>query len=179
VAGEAKTTFACQLANSLARAHRRTVIVDLDLRCPSVHEAFHEPLEAGVCELLRGEESLENVLRETDQVGLWRILAGRCNREALSALSKNGAEAMLSELREEFDFVIVDSSPVLAVVDSLLVAQWVDGVILKALRDVSRTPQLYEAEERLRQVGANVVGSVVTTGGLRWYYHAIDRYSVV
>jgi capsular exopolysaccharide synthesis family protein len=177
VAGEGKTTFACQLASSLARAHRRTVLVDLDLRRPSVHESFDALLEVGICDLLRGEQSVQGILRETDQAGLWRISAGRCDGPALDALTKDSTEAMLAELRNQFEFVIVDSSPVLAVVDSLLIAQWVDAVILTALRDVSRAPLLQEAEDRLRQIGANVVGSVITTAGSHWYYQNLYRYA--
>jgi succinoglycan biosynthesis transport protein ExoP len=73
----------------------------------------------------------------------------------------------------------VDSSPVLPVVDALLVAQQCDATILTALRDISRTPQLLEAEDRLRQIGANVLGSVVTTKGNHWYGQHLDRYAVV
>jgi capsular exopolysaccharide synthesis family protein len=179
IGGEAKTTFASQLARSLARANRRTVLVDFDVRSPSVHDAVGTRLEAGTCELLRGERTIEDVLRPTEQEDLWLVFAGRCDRLALTALTNCAVDNLLTRLRERFEFVIVDSSPVLPVVDALLVAQRSDATILTALRDVSLAPQMEEARDRLRQVGANVIGSVVTTAGVRSYYETQDRYAVV
>jgi capsular exopolysaccharide synthesis family protein len=176
VSGEAKTTFAIQLARSLSRAHRRTVLVDLDLRRPSVHEVFGRELSAGVCEVLRGEANVDDVLLTSDQDRLALLLAGQCDAAALTALANDVINDMLSRLREQFEFVIIDSSPVLPVVDGLLVAQRADAVILMAMRDVSRAPRLREASERLWQVGGNVIGTVVTTKENRSYYDTIDRY---
>jgi capsular exopolysaccharide synthesis family protein len=178
VGGEAKTTFAAQLARSLARAHRRTVLVDFDLRSPSVHEVFGMPLESGTSELLRGELQADEVLRPTDQDNLWLVLGGQCDKMALAGLTNNCLAGTIGRLREAFEFVVIDTSPVLPVVDALLVAQQADAIILTALRDVSRAPQLAEARERLRQVGANVVGSVITTKGQHSYYETSDRYAV-
>jgi Mrp family chromosome partitioning ATPase len=129
--------------------------------------------------LLRGERTIEDVLRPTEQEDLWLVFAGRCDRLALTALTNCAVDNLLTRLRERFEFVIVDSSPVLPVVDALLVAQRSDATILTALRDVSLAPQMEEARDRLRQVGANVIGSVVTTAGVRSYYETQDRYAVV
>jgi capsular exopolysaccharide synthesis family protein len=179
IAGEAKTTVACQLAKSIARAHRNTVLVDFDLRRPSVHESFAMPLDKGVCELLRGENTVDEVLRPTEQDSLSIVTAGRCDRFALEGLTKRLVDEVISSLRDQFEFVIIDSSPVLPVVDALLIAQRSDATILTALRDVSRGPQLQEAEERLRQVGVNIAGTIVTTKADSWYGPAVDRYVVV
>jgi capsular exopolysaccharide synthesis family protein len=179
IAGEAKTTVACQLAKSMARAHRKTVLVDFDLRRPSVHETFGVPLEKGVCELLRGEFSVDDVIRPTDQDNLSLVTAGRCDHFALEGLTKKLVDEVILSLRDRFEFVIIDSSPVLPVVDALLIAQRADATILTALRDVSRAPQLQEAEERLRQVGVNIAGTIVTTKGDSWYGQRVDHYAVV
>jgi capsular exopolysaccharide synthesis family protein len=176
IAGEGKTTFACQLATSLARAHRRTVIADFDLRRPSVHDVFGANNGPGICEVLRGEATLESVQQPTEQKDLWYIPAGKCDREALEALTRKTADEVIARLREQFELVVVDSSPVLPVVDALLVAQRCDATIITALRDITRAPQLLEAEDRLRQIGGNVVGSVVTTKGDEWYGDYRNHY---
>jgi polysaccharide biosynthesis transport protein len=177
IAGEGKTTFACQLARSLARAHRATVLVDFDLRRPAVHEVFGISLDKGLCDLLRSTATVDQVLRSIDHETLSVITAGRCDSDALEGLTKNVVDEIVSGLRERFEFVVVDSSPVLPVVDALLVAQQCDATILTALRDKSRVPQLLEAEGRLHQIGVNVLGSVVTTKSNSSYGQHLDRYA--
>ncbi len=172
MAGEAKTTFATQLAKSLARAHRHTALVDFDLRFPALHAVFDMPPGSGTCELLRGELKVDDVLRSTELDHLQLILAGHCDRAALEALTERSMDALVGRLRDSFEFVIIDSSPVLPVVDALLVAQRADATIVTALRDVTRTPYLEEATTRLRQVGATIMGAVITTNEHHSYYDA-------
>ena len=71
--------------------------------------------------------------------------AGQWDREVLQALARDGLEGIFEKLREEFDFIVIDSHPVLAATDSLLIGQHVDAVILSVLRDVSQTPRVYAA----------------------------------
>jgi Mrp family chromosome partitioning ATPase len=68
---------------------------------------------------------------------------------------------MFAQLKEQYDFIIVDSCPVLPVADTLLLAQHVDGVILSVLRDVSRLPAVHLAQQRLQSLGVNTLGAVV------------------
>jgi Mrp family chromosome partitioning ATPase len=80
---------------------------------------------------------------------------------ALQALARDGGPALLRTLEGQFDFVIIDSAPVLPVADSLLIAQHVDGVLLSLLRDVSRGAAVQAAQERLQILGVHLVGAVV------------------
>ncbi|HEX6963817.1 MAG TPA: AAA family ATPase [Lacipirellula sp.] len=177
IAGEGKTTFARQLAKSLARAHRRTVLLDFDLRCPAVHAAFGISLEPGVCDMLTGHRTMEDVLVYENGPFLAVAAAGRRNSESLASLTSEALERLLLQAREQFEFVIIDSSPALPVVDALLIGQRSDATIMTALRDVSRAPLIHEAIARLHDVGANVIGSVVTTKENRTYYRSLDRYA--
>src|SRR5262249_47131001 len=132
IAGEGKTTFACQLAASLARANRRTVIVDFDLRRPSVHDVFGLANGMGVSELLRRETAISKVVVKTEHQKLWLIAAGKCDHSALEALPHNIVEEVFGKLRESFEFIIVDCSPVIPVVDALLIGQCCDATIITA-----------------------------------------------
>ncbi len=162
---EGKTTLATQLAASLARAGRRTLLIDADLRHPSCHRLFELPLDPGFCEVLREEVELQDVIRPTRASGLWMISAGRCDQESIQALAKDAIGAAFESLRCDFDFIVVDSGPVLSIADSLLVGRHADAVILSVLRDVSQVPKIYEAHERLSAVGIPVMGAVV--GGVK------------
>ncbi|MGL4512561.1 MAG: polysaccharide biosynthesis tyrosine autokinase [Lacipirellulaceae bacterium] len=158
---EGRTTVASQLAASLARAGRRTLLVDGDLRSPSLHTLFGTPLEDGICEVLRAEAELADVVRPTQAEGLWLMTAGYCDGDAVQALATDQLEPIFEHLRNYYDFVIIDGAPVLGVSDSLLFGQHCDGVILSVLRDSSNVPKIHKACEMLRSVGIRMIGAVV------------------
>jgi capsular exopolysaccharide synthesis family protein len=172
--GEGKTSLAGHLATSLVRAGRRTLLIDCDLRRPSVQRLFEVPLEPGLCELLRGEADIREVIRPTAG-SLSVITAGSCDALALQALAQEGARLIFDSLLKEYDFLIVDSAPVLPVADSLLLSQQVDAVIFSLLHDVSCLPQVRAAYERLMVLGVRLLGAVVngTEGRAQGY----SRYS--
>jgi capsular exopolysaccharide synthesis family protein len=159
--GEGRTTVASQLAASLARAGRKTLLVDADLRRPSLHHLFELPLSDGLSEVLRSEAALESVVRKTHAEDLWLLTAGQCNAKTIQALAQDRIHGVLGELREQFEFIILDSAPALDLADSLIMGRHTDGAILAVRRDVSRVPQIHETRERLKNVGIRILGSVV------------------
>jgi succinoglycan biosynthesis transport protein ExoP len=161
VGGEGKTSLSSHLAVSMARSGRKTLLIDCDLRNPSAHKLFGVSLEPGLSSVLRGEMSVEDALHATQATGLWLMPAGACDAEALCMLARDGVQPVFDRLRTEFDFIVVDSSPVLPVADSLMVAQQVDGVLFAILREVSRLPKVHEAYQKLSTLGVRMLGAVV------------------
>ena len=159
--GEGKTTLATQLAMSLARAGRRTVLVDFDLRRPAFDEVFGLPLEPGVCEVLRQKDAVSAFVHQAAD-NLAVVTAGRWDRSALASLSNGAAAAMFKQLREDYDFVVVDTSPILPVADARFVSQHVDSVVLSVFRDISEAPKIEAACEILAAFGVNTLEAVVT-----------------
>ena len=92
MSGEGKTSLACHLAASIARSGRNTLLIDCDLRKPSLHELFDQPLTPGFSELLRGQARIEDVVRPTPADELWMIPAGQWDRKAVEALSRDEAQ---------------------------------------------------------------------------------------
>jgi len=160
--GEGKTSLASHLAVSMARSGRKTLLVDCDLRNPTAHRLFNLSRMPGVCELLRGDCDLAGALRPTPVADLWMIAAGQCDLFALQRLAHPGVGELFEQLKQAFDFIIVDSAPVLPVADSLLVGKHADRVIFSILREVSRMPKVYAAYHRLELLGINVLGAVVS-----------------
>ena len=161
VAGEGKTTLASHLASSLARAGRKTLLIDCDLRGPAAHQLFELPLQPGLSEILLEEIDPDHAIQTTNVDGLWLLSAGQWDREVMYALARDGVKLLFDRLKEEFDFIIVDSHPVLPATDSLLVGQHADAVILSILRDVSQSPRVYAACQRLSTLGIRILGAVV------------------
>jgi capsular exopolysaccharide synthesis family protein len=161
LSSEGKTTLSCHLATSLARAGHRTLLIDTDIRRPSVHRVFDVPNTPGLCELLTGQGDLTEAVAPTSQDGLFVISAGQLSPETLRALAQDGLRQMMATLREQFDFVILDSSPILPVTDSLLISQYADGCIFSIRRDVSQYPKVATACQRLSMMGIPMWGAVV------------------
>jgi capsular exopolysaccharide synthesis family protein len=169
---EGKTTVASHLAASLARAGRRTLLVDGDLRKPAIHMLFDMPLSAGVCEVLRGEAEIDAVVHPAQVEGMWVMLAGHCDQQAIASLAKESAAALFRTLRADYEFVVIDSGPALAFADTMLMGSHADAAVMAILRDVSQIPKVYEARERLEAIGMQVLGGVVggvATNGSRSY----------
>jgi succinoglycan biosynthesis transport protein ExoP len=158
---EGRTTVASQLAASLARAGRRTLLVDGDLRRPALHSIFDAPLEDGLCEVLRAEVDVADVIRPTHAEGLWLLTAGYCDIDAIHALATEQMQPVFDKLRGEYDFIIIDGAPVLGMSDALIFGHYSDGAILSVRRDQSQMPKIHQAAELLRGVGIRIIGAVV------------------
>ncbi|MEI6505213.1 MAG: hypothetical protein WCO90_04950 [Planctomycetota bacterium] len=162
---EGKTTFAAQLAASLARSGKRTLLLDGDLRHPNVHLALGLDLRSGFPELLRGEIGHDEAVQPTSIDGLFAVTGGTCDYAAITSLSRPETAIAIGHFRESFDHIVVDAGPVLAFADVLLLGQLSDLAILVTMRDVSRVPLVSSAVERLRSVGVRVLGTVVNGVG--------------
>ncbi|MGL4553767.1 MAG: CpsD/CapB family tyrosine-protein kinase, partial [Gemmataceae bacterium] len=159
--GEGKTTLAAALASSLARAGRKTLLLDGDLRRPTVHELFEVAPQPGFSEVLLDEVDLSDALLETPLENLWILPAGQWDREVLLALSRDGLQGVIERMSEEFDFILIDSHPVLEAADALLIGRQVDAVLLSVLSDVSQMPRVYAAQQQMANLGIRVLGAVV------------------
>jgi capsular exopolysaccharide synthesis family protein len=174
--GEGKSTLSGCLAESLVRAGYRTLLVDGDLRRPTAHTRYRTPPGPGVAEILHGEATVLTCCYAVDGLGLWVLPAGRDSAAASELLPKGGWRWLIQQARELFDFVVVDSAPLLAVVDPLVMAPACDGVVLAVMRDVSRLNLLADAANRLRALEIPILGCVVhrayrpPAGG--YYYYA-------
>jgi capsular exopolysaccharide synthesis family protein len=170
VSGEGKTTLASHLAASLARGGRRTLLVDGDLRNPAAHKLFGMAAGPGFSELLRGELEPGQVVQNTPLENLSLLAAGACDRQALQALAQEGVlRNVFDELKEQYDFLIVDVSPILPVADALLIGEHADAALLSVLRNVSRLPAVHAAQQRLASLGIRVLGAVVIGEGMEVY----------
>ena len=169
--GEGKTSLSSQLATSMATAGLRTLILDCDLRNPSMHRLFDVPLTPGCSEILLSEIDVSDAVQPTTVPNLWLIAAGQCSNRVVAALAQgHPLETLFNRLRGQFDFIVVDSCPVLPVADALLIGQHVDGVLISVLQDISQLPKVLNASERLTQLNIPLLGAVVN--GVKTDIHA-------
>lgn len=162
---EGKTTVASQLAVSFARAGRRTLLIDGDVRNPQQHVVLGMPMSKGLADLLRSDVTLDDVLKPTPAEGLWVLPAGYRDVNTDQYLASPVVGRMFQELRNRFDVIIVDSGPVLTSPDPMLIGQHADTAVIAIRRDVSRLPKVTDAVERLTGVGIEVAGAILNGAG--------------
>jgi succinoglycan biosynthesis transport protein ExoP len=179
-ATEGKSTCASNLAISFARRSARVLLVDTDLRKGTLHMKFRTSNRFGLSTLLVREN--EEGAYETplpDLPNLTLVTRGPISVNPGEALASKSMEALLMKWREEYDHVILDTSPVLAVADTLSVAPLVDVNFILVRSGVTRKKALIRVREQLRRVHARVQGIIVNDVDLRLenYYTYSKRYN--
>lgn len=157
---EGKTTLACHLALSGARAGRRTLLVDCDLRRPRVHAVFNTPAGAGLAGVLRGAVGTAEAVVPGPVPGLSVLPAGDGSGR-LTQTEVCGLRGLVADFRDRYDLVVIDCSPVLPVADALMIGRWVDGVLLSVRPWRSQVPAVAAACEQMAAVRLPVVGVVL------------------
>ncbi|WP_375489739.1 polysaccharide biosynthesis tyrosine autokinase [uncultured Jatrophihabitans sp.] len=158
--GEGKTSVATNLAAVFSRAGHRVALVDADLRRPRVADFYDIDTEYGVSEVLSGEVSLGNALTYFDDGRFAVLTCGRIPANPSEALGSAAMTAVLAELAREFEFVIVDTPPLLPVTDALVLAPNMDGVVFVTRLGHTTRDRVLRAKSIIDRVDANVLGVV-------------------
>lgn len=160
--GEGKTTAASHLALTAARYGNKPVaLVDFDLRRPRIHEVTGLPLKGGVADVLRGQLTIESVLKRTPLDNLTVVTGGRSMSSPSGLLDSPATHALLDGLRARFDLVIVDVPPVIPVTDPMLIAPLVDATLMVVMAGEVPRAVVKRAAGMIRDSGARLLGVVV------------------
>jgi succinoglycan biosynthesis transport protein ExoP len=160
--GDGKSTLAANLAVSIAQSGKRAALIDCDFRKPRVHRIFDVPSgEVGLAGVIAGEAPLAAAVRPSGLPNLDLLPCGPRPANPAELLTSPQFQEVLGELRSGYDFVIVDTPPLLAVSDPAVVAPRVDGVLLVFRMTKRVRPAAERAREQLAALGANVLGVVV------------------
>jgi len=171
---EGKTSVASQLALSLARATgKTTLLIDGDMRSPDVHQVFGVARGPGLAEVLSAECTLGDAIVATHNPNVHLLPAGRLEVSPHRLLGNGAWKSLLAQIPESFGYVIIDTPPVLAASEALVLAKSADAVLICVMRDVSRADQVKKASSLLSAAGGCPVGTVlngVPTGRYQYYY---------
>jgi capsular exopolysaccharide synthesis family protein len=161
--GDGKSTLAANLAISIAQSGKRVVLLDCDFRRPRVHRLFRlDRPEIGLASVMAGEADLAAATQPCPAVpNLSLMPCGPRPANPAELLTSPKFQEVLAELRDAYDFVVIDSPPVLAVSDPSAVAPRADGVLMVFRMTKSAGPAAERAREQLLAVGARLIGVVV------------------
>jgi capsular exopolysaccharide synthesis family protein len=176
--GEGKTVVAANLAVALAQAGQRVLLVDADMRKPRVHTVFEKPQEPGLSNVLVGNAKSSESVHKTMVTGLWVMPAGLHPPNPAELLGSKRFKDFMSSLAEHFDWVIVDTPPVMAVTDSSVVGHVVNGVLFVVGAEMTSRYAAQRALEQLEHARAKFVGAVLNRVDLQhngYYYSQYYR----
>lgn len=159
---EGKSTTALAMATMLARAGRKVILVDGDMRSPSVHELGGVDHNNGLSNFLIGVDNISALTFDMDKLGFVAMSAGPIPPNAAELLTGNRLQVLIERLHETFDHVIIDSPPVMGLADALLIASRVEGVVYVIESHGIRSSLVQTALARLANANARILGGVLT-----------------
>jgi polysaccharide biosynthesis transport protein len=159
--GDGKTTTASNLAITLANTGRRTLLIDGDLRKPSLHRLFDVAREGGFSDALLSRESIDRLVQPTFVNNLDLLTTGHDVSNPAELLASERLGEVLNELRALYDMVLIDSSPLLLVTDPSIIAAVADGIILVVKISSTRRHDLDVTNDMLKTLGVPVFGMVI------------------
>jgi capsular exopolysaccharide synthesis family protein len=157
--GEGKSSTTGNLAITLASGDKKVIIIDCDMRKPSIHKQMKLSNAMGLSNYLVGEIKLSDIIQTVDN-NLFVITSGPIPPNPADMLGSNKMKELISSLEEVFDYVLLDTPPVVAVTDAQVLAGKVDGVVLVVASKESDKESLVRAKELLLKVEANILGVV-------------------
>jgi len=177
IPGEGKSTVVASLAYTMAQTGHRVVVVDADLRRPTLHNIFELPNQLGLSSILREEATLDEAVQQSKFPGLYVLTSGPLPPDPAVVLGSSQVTTVIEQLTQQFDRVFVDTPSLLAVADAAVLAPLVDGVLLVVGRAQARGEAVQTAYTQLADIGARSIGIVVNRdgqgGGFHYYYSSI------
>ena len=159
---EGKSTTALALATMLARAGKRVIIVDGDMRSPSIHHLGNVGHDRGLSNFLSGEEAIEPLTFHMSDLGLTAMSAGPIPPNAAELLTGTRLTTLIDRLLEHYDHVVIDGPPVMGLADAPLIAARVEGVVYAVESHGIRASQVKTALGRLAAANVRIFGGVLT-----------------
>jgi len=175
-AGEGKSTTALNLATVFAQAGQRVLIVDSDLRRPTLHKLLHVANDLGLTNYLLKQNTLEEVIQTTNVPMLNFMASGKLPSSSMSILNSAQMKDMIAELKQRYDLILFDSPPILGVSDASVLASEVDMVMQVIQYRRYPQPMNLRAKQVIEKVGGNFLGIVLNNINMSqdesYYYYS-------
>lgn len=176
--GEGKSTTCSNLAISFAQNGEKVILIDCDLRKPSMHKIFKISNIEGLSDILIGKEKFENIVKQ-DIENLYLLPAGKIPPNPAEMLGSKNMEKLLEKLKQEFDIIILDTAPLQAVTDAQILSTKTDATILVVKSNVTKKESILQAKKLLEKVEANIIGTILNgveeKRGKYYHYYGNDN----
>jgi len=176
--GEGKSTASSNLAVAIAQSGYKTLLVDCDQRKPKIHKIFQISNFRGISDSLAGKSNYQDILQKTEVENLNIITTGTKPPNPAELLASEKMRLFLDKLKDEFEYIILDTPPVLMVTDAQLLSRFADGVVLVVSSSEVERDAAKKAKELLEKVNAKILGVVLNKvkSSARGYYGRYNYY---
>lgn len=177
---EGKSTVACNMAITFAENGKKVLLVDTDLRRPTVHKKFKLPNSLGIVNVIMNMEMLHEVVHHDVTEGLDIITSGVIPPNPSELLGSRKFQRFIDEMRDQYDTIILDSPPLLAVTDAQILTTLSDGTVVVVQHGVTKKDEISQAKDLLEKVKGNILGVVLSQippedNGYYYYYSYEDK----
>ncbi|MFI5237535.1 MAG: GumC family protein [Ignavibacteriales bacterium] len=173
---EGKTTIAVNLAGSFAHSKKKVLLIDCDLRKPSVHKLFGANRTPGLIDYLTGNAKFNEVLTSSSIPNLSFITAGTIPPNPAEMLDSQEMRNLLKKLRDDYDLIILDSPPIIAVTDSEILTSMVDGTLLVVSSENTEIEMMERSVELIRRENTQFLGTVLNNFSYKSGYGSYYKY---
>jgi capsular exopolysaccharide synthesis family protein len=174
---EGKSTVSVNLAQTLALAGGKVLLIDADLRQGALHQLFNVARLPGLMEVLKGETDLNDAIVPTSRPNLWLLPCGKRGGNPGELLLGSSADNLLEHVSGGFDYIVLDSAPVLAADDTASLAPKVDGVVLVVRESFTRASASQQAIDQLLERQSNVLGVIFNRVNTHRRSHQLYKYA--
>ena len=171
--GEGKTVTVGNLALALAQGENKVLLVDCDMRKPSIHKNFRISNESGLTDLLLHKKTMEQVMVNYNK-NLTIVPAGRVSPNPSEMLGSRAMGTFLEEMKSHFDYIVMDTPPLGAVTDAQVLSTKVDGTILVVKAGATKKDVVINSVNLIKKVNGNLIGTVlngVEQSKNKYYYY--------
>ena len=179
-ASEGKSLISMNLGISFAQGGQRTLVIDCDLRRPVQHKYFKFDRKPGLSNLLFGEVEVKDIVRQTTVPNLFLITAGTSPPNPAEMVASRKMKNFLKDIREQYDIIIIDSPPIMACVDSRIMSQSTDGMIIITKVESTKIHDLEHVVNLSRRLDVDILGVILNQVEFRYgytYYYAYRYYN--
>lgn len=159
--GEGKTTTSSNLAIATAQAGSRTILLDCDLRNPKLHKVFELSNQIGLSDMLIGETNFYEAVHKSEIDNLYVLPSGTRPPNPAELLASEKMKRFLESLKETYDYIIIDTPPIIMVTDAQILSQYADGCLLVVASAEADKNAAVKAKELLEKVDAKILGVVL------------------
>lgn len=172
--GEGKSTTTGNLGLSMAQDGKKTIIIDCDLRKPTIHKNFEISNTSGLSELIIGKINIEEATKEVNR-NLKVITSGKIPPNPLEMLGSENMKKLLAKLKEHYDVIILDSPPILVVADAQVLSTLADGTVMVVRAGKTKKEMVLKAKKKVEQVHGKILGMLLNgaekEAGNYYYYY--------
>lgn len=173
---EGKTFVTINLAGSFAQSDKKVLLVDCDLRKPRVHRVFDLNKEPGLIDYLVGEKKLEEITHKSEMKNLSIITSGTIPPNPAEMLDSKQMDEFLTKVRGMYDYVIIDSPPIIAVTDAEILAKKVDGAVLVVSSEITEFQMIDRANQLITHDNTTLIGTVLNNFDSKSAYGSYYKY---